>query len=91
MVSFSQIKTICEIKFLLQCTLGRNTEMSIYLFKHNQKAYKSVTAMLERVGMAAVIHPDISCGSHQANISIRLRLRTSEWNLRTFILCLTAV
>ena len=31
--------------------------MSIYLFKHNQEAYEAVTAMLERDGMAAVIHP----------------------------------
>ena len=31
--------------------------MSIHLFKHNQEAYKAVTAMLERDGMAAVIHP----------------------------------
>ena len=69
MVSFSQIKTICEIKFLLQCTLGRNTEMSIYLFKHNQKAYKSVTAMLEREGMAAVIHPT---GTGKSLIAFRL-------------------
>lgn len=31
--------------------------MSIHLFKHNQEAYNSVTAMLEREKMAAVIHP----------------------------------
>lgn len=31
--------------------------MSIHLFKHNQEAYNSVTAMLERGKMAAVIHP----------------------------------
>ena len=31
--------------------------MSIHLFKHNQEAYKAVTAMLERKKMAAVIHP----------------------------------
>ena len=39
------------------CVLWRNTEMSIHLFKHNQEAYNSVTAMLEREKMAAVIHP----------------------------------
>lgn len=31
--------------------------MSIHLFKHNQEAYKAVTAMLEKEKMAAVIHP----------------------------------
>lgn len=31
--------------------------MSIHLFKHNQEAYNSVTAMLEQEKMAAVIHP----------------------------------
>ena len=31
--------------------------MSIHLFKHNQGAYKAVTAMLEKEKMAAVIHP----------------------------------
>ena len=39
------------------CVLWRNTEMSIHLFKHNQEAYNSVTAMLEWEKMAAVIHP----------------------------------
>ena len=31
--------------------------MSIHLFKHNQQAYRAVTAMLEKEKMAAVIHP----------------------------------
>ena len=31
--------------------------MSIHLFEHNQKAYEAVTEMLEKDGMAAVIHP----------------------------------
>lgn len=31
--------------------------MSIYLFKHNEEAYRAVTEMLEKEGMAAVIHP----------------------------------
>ena len=31
--------------------------MSLELFQHNQKAYEAATALMERAGRAAVIHP----------------------------------
>ena len=81
--------------------------MSIHLFKHNQEAYNSVTAMLEREKMAAVIHPTGTgksliafkrnihqrnfYGFRQVNISIRHSWRTLEWNSITSGLCPTAV
>ena len=43
--------------------------MSIHLFKHNEEAYKAVTEMLERSGMAAVIHPT---GTGKSMIAFKL-------------------
>lgn len=43
--------------------------MSIHLFKHNQKAYEAVTEMLEKDGMAAVIHPT---GTGKSMIAFKL-------------------
>lgn len=46
-----------------------NCEMSIHLFEHNQKAYEAVTEMLEKDGMAAVIHPT---GTGKSMIAFKL-------------------
>ena len=43
--------------------------MSIHLFEHNQKAYEAVTEMLEKDGMAAVIHPT---GTGKSMIAFKL-------------------
>ena len=43
--------------------------MSIHLFEHNQKAYEAVTKMLEKDGMAAVIHPT---GTGKSMIAFKL-------------------
>lgn len=43
--------------------------MSIHLFEHNRKAYEAVTEMLEKDGMAAVIHPT---GTGKSMIAFKL-------------------
>ena len=43
--------------------------MSIHLFEHNHKAYEAVTEMLEKDGMAAVIHPT---GTGKSMIAFKL-------------------
>lgn len=43
--------------------------MGIHLFEHNEKAYRAVVSMLEKEGMAAVIHPT---GTGKSMIAFKL-------------------